>query len=728
VGNNVRNELSGSVMGPVVQAGTIGHLVLYPQPLAAEVPVPRQLPAAVSDFDGRAEELADLDRLLPAVTDGRAVRVVVIDGIGGVGKTTLALLWAHRVERRFPDGTLFANLRGHGPGAALDAQLVLTWFLEALGVAPDRMPADRDAQSALYRSLMAGRRMLVVLDNAASSEQVRPLLPAAAGCLALVTSRAALTGLVITEAAERLAVDLLSAGDAMALVRRIIGEERAAAEAGAVTRLVDVCGRLPLALRIAATRVITRSHAMVADIAGEIADERNGLDALNVREDERSAVGAVFDWTYNRLAGEHARTFRRLGLHPGTEFGLHALSALTGLDEASAQRHLDVLADLHLVEPVLRGRYRLHDLLHTYAAQRAGLDDAAQERRGAVTAVLGWYARAASAADRLVFHANPSAIDAGEAPEAVVVKDRGQALAWLSAEHITLQTALRQAGDLGAHREAMAIASAMRFLALRPRALWPARLQAEGRGLDAARACVERRLEALFLLRRGDTLQQMGQWEASDTDLYGALALAERLGDPALRGNALACLGRNRVLQERFVDAEPYYREALHSVRGGYVEAVAYTNLALIATRLGRYREALDHAEQGLALRRTIGATTGIAYALHDVAVARQSLGEHQEAIGLCKQALPLFRAEPGGEQYVATVLETLAASLPRVGDLDAAVRCLAEAVSILTELGDPRAGTLRQRLPIRKDRQSFTATDVADRRSGTAGWARSGR
>jgi len=695
---NVRNELSGTVTGPVIQAGRIDHLVVHPQPVPA-MPMPRQLPAPVSDFTGRTEELSALDGLLPSDGAGRAARVVVVDGTGGVGKTALALWWAHRVEHRFPDGTLFANLHGYGPGAVLEARSVLTWFLEALGVVQDRIPADQEAQSALYRSLVAGRRMLIVLDNAASAAQIRPLLPAAAGCLTVVTSRAALTGLVVTEAAHRLSMDVLGPADATSLVRRVIGEERAVAEAGPVANLVEACARLPLALRVAATRITTRTYALVADIVGEISDERNGLDGLSVGDDERSAVRTVFDWTYNRLAGGHARTFRRIGLHPGTEFSLPAVSALTGLDGASARRHLDVLASLHLAEPVARDRYRLHDLLRAYAARRAALDDAAEDRRGAAIAMLGWYARTSSAADRLVFPANPLAVDLGESAGPVVATDREQALAWLDAERVTLLAALRQAAALGAYRETMVIASSMRFLVLRARALWPMRLQAETAGVDAARAHGEHRLQSLFLLRRGDTHQQMGHWDLSDTDLHAALALAQRLGDTALRGDALACLGRNRVLQQRFAEAEPYYREALGLRPGGYVEAVVYTNLALIANRLGRHREARDHAERGLELRRDIGATTGIAYALHDVAVARHGLAEYREAISLCDQALALFRAEPGGEMYVATVLETMAGSLLSVGDLDAAAGCLAEAISILTELGDPHAETLRRRL-----------------------------
>ncbi|MGW4116927.1 tetratricopeptide repeat protein, partial [Actinosynnema sp. NPDC004786] len=467
--------------------------------------------------------------------------------------------------------------------------------------------------------------------------------------------------------------------------------------------LVRLCARLPLAVRVAASRVAARPHIAVADVVADLVDEQDGLDALSATGDDRSAVRTVFDWSYTRLSAEHARTFRRLGLHPGTEFGVHAVAALTGLDRKTASRHLEVLADLHLVEPVARGRYRLHDLLHAYAADRARVDDTAEDRAEAVTAVVGWYARTAIEADRWIFAAHPSPdLGLGDAPEPMGLADRGQALAWLTAEHVTLEAVQQQAGGHGAYREVMAVALAMRFLVFRSRVLWPVRMRAESRGIDAARACGDRQVEAVLLLRRGDTLQKMGEWDASDTDLHVALALTDDLGESSLYGRALACLGHNRVLQQRFTDAEPYYRRALPLVRGLpsiYFEANAHGNLALITTRLGRHREALDHAERELVLRRTIGVTEGVAYALHNVAAARQGLEQHQAAIDLCQQALALFRTEAGDEGFVATTLQTLATSLQRVGEHDSAARCLAEAVTILTDLDDPHADLLRGRL-----------------------------
>ncbi|MFI6032536.1 NB-ARC domain-containing protein [Amycolatopsis magusensis] len=287
--------------------------------------VPRQLPAAVRDFTGRTEHLAALDTLIPSDPGpesldkqrARSVVITAVDGAGGIGKTTLALHWAHRIQDRFPDGTLHVNLRGYGPGEPATSAEALGGFLRALNVAPRAIPAEVEAQSALLRSLLAGRCVLMVLDNAHSAEQIRPLLPGTPGCMVVVTSRDSLTGLVVTDAAHRLTLDLLTEQEAHDLLIGIIGADRAAAEPEAVDDLIRRCARLPLALRIAASRVAAHPHLTVADVVAELADDRTRLDILSDTGDERAAIRTVFDWSYQRLPPEQARLFRRLGLHPG---------------------------------------------------------------------------------------------------------------------------------------------------------------------------------------------------------------------------------------------------------------------------------------------------------------------------------------------------------------------------------------------------------------------------
>lgn len=310
----VRNEASGGLSGSVIQAGSIHHVSLTNSPAAPVVP--RQLPLAIRDFVGRTEHLAALDALLPTEEAGTVV-ISALDGTGGVGKTTLAIHWAHRVQNRFPDGTLYVNLRGYGPGEPATPAEVLDGFLRALGCPPEGIPIGLEAQAGLYRSLLAGRRFLIVLDNANAADQVRPLLPGSAGCLALITSRASLTGLVISESAIRVTLDLLTPQEAVDLASTIIGNHRTDAEPESVVQLTQLCARLPLALRIAAHRAAARPQSLIADLVAELSDKQTRLDHLTVPGDELATVRTVLSWSDHALLADQSRMFRLLGLHPG---------------------------------------------------------------------------------------------------------------------------------------------------------------------------------------------------------------------------------------------------------------------------------------------------------------------------------------------------------------------------------------------------------------------------
>jgi tetratricopeptide (TPR) repeat protein len=695
-----RNELSGDVTGVVVQAGTIHQVVLPP---AAELPVPRQLPPAVRDFAGRDHQLAALDALLVSEVESRPAATVIsaLDGTAGVGKTALAVQWAHRVEHRFGDGTLFANLRGYGPSSPLDPNLVLTSFLHVFGVGEDRLPAEPDAQVGLYRSLLAGRRVLILLDNASTSEQVRPLLPGAPGCLVLVTSRASLTGLAVAEAASRVTLGLFTTAEAETLLRSVLGPERVAAEPGAVADLIDVCARLPLALRIAATRISTRPHVRIADVVQDIADGRNRLDVLSSDADTRSAMRPVFDWSFTQLPADQARLFRRLGLHPGVEFGVPAAAVVAGIDAAAAYRQLEALADVHLVEAVGGRRYRFHDLLHAYAADRAEQDDDPGERHVAMTRLFTWYARTARAADGMVFP-GLATLDVTLEPvgEEIALTGRAQALAWLNTEQVNLALVQRAAHRHGAFDVALCLAATARFLGLRGRALLSARLDAETFGLHSARASRNRRAEAFLLGFRGDTFADLGRLDEAETDFGRLLVLAGELEDEVRQRIALVGLGQVRLLQLRYSEALDYYGRALPLARkaGGRPEAVVECNLCRIYLGLGRYEEALAHAERELELRREAEDRVGEAYALCDVALARQGLGDHDGAIHQADRAVAIYRELAGTGAYLVLALETAASSLEQRGDLSQAAAYVSEAASILEELDDPRAEPLRER------------------------------
>lgn len=698
-----RNELSGRVTGPVVQAGTI-HQVVLPPPPRDELPVPRQLPPAVRDFAGRDRQLAELDELLATDSETRSPATVIsaLDGTAGVGKTALAVQWAHRVEHRFGDGTLYANLRGYGPSAPLDPNLVLTSFIHVFGVREDRIPAEPDAQVGLYRSLLAGRRVLILLDNASTSEQVRPLLPGAAGCLVLVTSRARLTGLVVAEAASQVTLDLFTADEAETLLRSILGPQRVDAEPEAVADLIGVCARLPLALRIAATRIATRPLIGIADVVADIVDDRSRLDVLSSDGDERSAVKSVFDWSYTQLPEERAHLFRRLGLHPGAEFGVTAAAVVAGIDETAAYRQLEALADAHLVEAIGGRRYRCHDLLHAYATHRAERDCTPEDRGEAATRLFTWYAWTAQAADRLVFPGLPT-FDVTLEPVGyeVGLPDRPSALAWLNTEQMNLQEVQRVAHRQRAHDIVLALAGCARFLSLRERARWSARLGAETLGVQAARASRNRPAEAVLLGFRGDTFADLGRLDEAEADFERLLDLAGELGDAVRQRVAVVGLGQVRLLQHRHPEALHYYGRALLLARetgGGRPEAVVECNLSRINLRLGRYEPALAHAERELVLRRGSGDRVGEAYALCDVASAQQALDDHDSALESARRSIALYRELDGTGAFLALALETAASSLERRGELPAAAEYLAEASALLEDLADPRAGSLRTR------------------------------
>lgn len=699
-GADVRNEIGGTVGGSVVQAGSIGQVIVH-APGEHHTPVPRQLPPRLRDFIGRHDELVALDALLPTA-DQPSVSIVLA-GAAGIGKTTLALRWAHGVQDRFPDGSLFANLRGFGPSTPLDPGWVLGGFLSALGVPGERVPADLDAQAGLYRSVIAGRRVLVVLDNAATPDQVRALLPGAPGCVAIVTSRTAMTGLVVSDAARPVALDLLTKTEARLLVDTVIGDERVAAEPGAVDVLIELCGRLPLALRIAATRLAVRPHDTVADVVEDITDEQDRVAALSSPGDERGTVRTVFDWSYTHLSAEHAVLFRRLGLHPGAELSEQAAAVLAGLDITEARRQLAVLAEMHLVEPVGRRRYRLHDLLHAYAAQRAENDDPPADRNAALVRIVQWYARAALAADRTAHPGFPALqIELGPGPSVVRLADRTAAMSWLNTELLNLTAALRTATEHGWHAAAIGIAGSMRFLAFRERAAWPMRLDAETLGVAAARASGDRKAETLLLACQGDTFLSLQRWDEAEVAYRREQALGRDLADSGIQCVALIGLAHLRREQGSYAHARALFLEALPLSRqagGGRSEAVVECNLSIISARTGDYRQALVHAERELALRRQTGDQAGEAFALHNMAIGWQGAGDHRAALDWTQRALALCRSLDTAGRRTAVVLDTAATSFTHTGDRQRAIECLREAVQLLTELDDERLPEVRARL-----------------------------
>ncbi|RKT54633.1 AfsR/SARP family transcriptional regulator [Saccharothrix australiensis] len=616
------------------------------------IPAPRQLPSPPRLFTGRADELAELDRVLlgdpddggrpPAsrragedAPDGEPPRgpgpagdtpgdptflISVIGGAGGMGKTWLALAWADRNLHRFTDGQLFVDLRGFAPaGRPVDPVEALFGFLSALGVAPERVPGGPEARAALYRSLVADKHLLVVLDNAASPEQVEPLLPGGRGCTVLVTSRRKLTRLVTRHSAHHLDLGVLTAPLARALLVHRLGVERVAAEPDAVGALLDFCRGLPLALAVLAARAATDPGLPLARLVAELRE--HGVDALD-DEDPAVSLPAVVSWSLRRLTAEQRTLFALLGVAPGNDIDLTAASSLAGTPVARTRAALRALEDASLVERDADGRYAMHDLVRECAAGVAR-DLPEADRRAALERVVDCYLHTADAACRLLaieqqpFHPDPPAPGTHRHPLA----DAEAAMAWLDAEHPNVAAAQRVA--VAEHRH---------------RAVWHLALSL-----------------SLFHHRRGHTHDALVVWRA-------ALDAARHLPDPvtrvvAHRKVAAGCarLGRHQEATEHLCQALALAERHRDHAR----RADLHCDLADVLERQGDVRGALAHARRALDLHRALGDPAVEACVLNLVGRLTAALGDHATARTHCETALALVERHPhlGSE---VTIRDTL--------------------------------------------------------------------
>lgn len=687
---DVGNTISGSVTGSVVQAGSVEQVIVsFPGQDSALVP--RQLPAPVWDFTGREHQVAALDSVLPSDTTSHST-VAVLDGTGGAGKTTLIIHWAHRVQDQFPDGTLFVNLRGYGPSMPLDPAVVLGGFLTALGVTQNQIPAELDAAVGSFRSSLANRRVLVVLDNAATAEQVRPLLPTTDGCMAVVTSRDSLTDLFVSESARRISLDLFGPAESHTLLQAVLGPARVDHEPDATSELVRLCAGLPLAVRVAATRVASRPHWRIADVVDEIREDQLADDGASGMVVE--AVQVVFGWSYARLAPEEARVFRWLGWHPGTDFSVFAVAALCGLRRRETYRFLEALAELHLVEPVGRHRYRMHDLLHAYARARARARiDTPDEQHAALQRVLTWYAYVAQLADQLLYPGFPSLdVEIDRVGPAPTLEDRAQALAWLTTEQPTLYAAARSALEWEFYAPLLALAATSRFLTYLPRPLWNAQLDIETLGITAARALDNPSAELFLRESHSETLGALERWEEAEA----GFASLDTPRNPK-RYTAFIGLGGVHLNQGRWQRARHCYQQALPLARAhGQVrtQAVIEGNLATIAIRLGEHEQALAHIDRERELRYQAGDQVGYAHSFYRAATAHLAQEHYASALELAEQALIGYRDLHGTEMLVAPTLELAATCLENAGDLAHAADYLQGAATLYADLGLPTEAT----------------------------------
>ena len=665
-----------------------------PATLESVPAIPWELPGAVPHFVGRERELAALTGLLEKAGEKPPGTVVIsaIGGTAGVGKTALALHWAHQVAGRFPDGQLYVNLRGYDPGQPMPATDALAAFLRSLGVPGQDIPPEEDERAARYRSLLAGKRMLVILDNAGSADQVRPLLPGTLGCIVLVTSRDTLAGLVARDGATRLDLGVLPRQDAVALLQKLIGA-RADAEPETAAELAAQCCRLPLALRVAAELAASRPAALLADLAGELADLRTRLDLLTAGGDPRTQVRAVFSWSYRQLDADSARAFRLLGLHPGPDIEPYAAAALTGATIQQARQALDVLARAHLIQLAGPGRHGMHDLLRGYARELSAAPDTETEQHAALTRLFDHYLRSAAAAMDTLFPAERHRRPRIPQPATPVpsLADPAAARDWLDAERATLvavagHTAVR---DWPGHTTQLAttISRHLHYGGHLSEAI-----TIFSHSLDAARRTGDRAAEATALTQIGDVDGQQGRLQQAGDHYRQALALFRAAGDRTGEARVLGSLGITETQLGRYEHAARHHQDAaaiFRDIGDRFGEVRTLGNLGLARRLQGRYQEAADYHQQNLEGCREIGDRQGEAWALGWLGAVDLRLGRHQEATSYLRQALALFH-EVGDTIDQAEILIRLGEVYVGLGRYEQAAGNFEQALAISRGLGDP--------------------------------------
>jgi DNA-binding SARP family transcriptional activator/transcriptional regulator with XRE-family HTH domain len=625
-------------------------------PAAPAAPVvPRQLPAAASHFVGRAGELMALSSLLDQVQDDAgAVMISVIGGTAGVGKTTLAVQWAHHVADWYPDGQLYVNLQGFGPAAnPVSAAEALRGFLDAFAIPPAQLPASLESLAGLYRSLLSGRRVLVVLDNARDAAQVRPLLPGGGRCTVVITSRSQLTGLVASDGAQPLTLDVLTDADARELLARRMGAERLAGEPDAAAELAGLCARLPLALAITAARAAAHPGVRLRVLAAELDDAMARLDALETGE-AATSIRAVFSWSYENLPADASRMFRLLALHPGPDIAVPAAASLAGTGLQQAGRLLHTLARAGLLTEHLPGRFTFHDLLRAYAAELVRGTDSDGERRAAAHRALDHYLHTAHTAAALSqLNREPLTLKPprpGSVPEQLAGEDA--ALAWFKAENQILRAAIAQAVADGFDTHAWQLTCTL----------------------------------APFVHRSGHWHQH--EWSIV---LATALAAAQRQGDIAGQARVHWELGFIRTRLGRYDDALSHLSRALDMYRqlGNKAgQANSHLGLALLFDQQKHEAEAVRHAERALDLYRAAKYRAGQASALNAAGWYSTKLGQHQRALAYCQQALDLHR-ELGSRPGEAGTLDSIGYAHHHLGHYAQAIACYQSALGMLRKLAD---------------------------------------
>jgi tetratricopeptide (TPR) repeat protein/transcriptional regulator with XRE-family HTH domain len=666
--------------------------------------VPGQLPGAVTPFVAREPELATLEMLLGqgdgASADATAV-ITAIVGAAGIGKTALAVHWARRVAASFPDGQIYLNLRGFGPGAPVPAAEAVGTLLAAVGVPPEHWPTGLDAQVGLYRGMAAGRRLLIVLDNARDAEQVRPLLPGSPGGLVLVTSRASLGGLAVSEGAHVLTLGVLSDYEARELLDRRLGTGRMAAEPRAATELIRLCGGLPLALAIASARASVRSDFPLSALADELSDTAGRLDALDAGDSFTSAR-TVFSWSYQNLPPAAARMFRLLSVHPGPDITPAAAASLAGLDRPQARYLLRELTRYHLLSEQTPGRYDVHDLLRVYAAELAAATDDSAARQDAGARVLDHYLHTAHAAALLYPLRESITLEQPPGPGVTPERldDQQQAQAWFEAEHHVLRAAVATAAHSGLDGHAWRLAWAMTSF-LERRGYWHEQAAIHRTALAAAIRLGDTAGQAAARRDIASACARLGDYGQSRAYLTECLTLYQQIGDRVGEASVHRILSWVAEQQEHYLDALSHGQHALSLSRASgnkYGQAHALNCVGWYHALLGDYQQARAVCQQGLALLRELGDRVGEAHTWDSLGYAEQELGHPAQAISCYQHALSIFR-KLRDRFNEAEILAHLGDSHLAAGQQPEAHDAWRQALAILEDLHHPDAGHLRSKL-----------------------------
>ncbi|MFE6640393.1 BTAD domain-containing putative transcriptional regulator [Streptomyces tendae] len=721
------------------------HRILQADPGLAEPPAPAeetatatvrpaQLPATVADFTGRAAFVRELSDVLSAAsgqTTGRVMAVSALAGIGGVGKTTLAVHVAHQARSAFPDGQLYVDLQGAGARPA-EPETVLGSFLRALGTADSAIPDSLEERAALYRSVLDGRRVLVLLDNARDAAQVRPLLPGTDGCAALVTARVRMVDLA---GAHLVDLDVMSPEEALALFTKIVGEERVASEREAALDVVGACGFLPLAIRIAASRLAARRTWTVSVLAAKLADERRRLDELQAGD---QAVEATFELGYGQLEPAQARAFRLLGLADGPDISLAAAAAVLDLPAHDTEDVLESLVDTSLLESAAPGRYRFHDLVRLYARACAERDENPPSERGAaLSRLLDFYLATATGVyaierpgDRLVDDLE------GTRYPGLRFTDGPAALDWLYTESSSLLACVRQAAGTGRLRRAVDLLWAARDLA----ESGANSRQYEATALamcDATQAVGDTRAEGRARIALTGFLLVSGRIQQAAGEAGLAMERATASADPTAASWAAQDCGLIALHQHRYSDGKVFFDRAIEGFRAagnGLCEATALCNLSRAYMGMGNTAKAVEFAENGLAVHVRVGSTMRLANGHYALGVALTTAGRHRDGLTQFSRALTIFvdhrqrlwagtthfriaethlaarRPGPaaqhaeqalalgciGGDHMRGNVLKLLGQALSELGQVDRGKACWREALNLYEANGAPEAAAVR--------------------------------